>query len=467
MEATISQAGSLRAGRAGWVTRSYPAVLDTWRDLTWPAREAARLLYSDCEPGALVEITHSQFRRRIGVKDESSSRDAFARLEAVGVLRCVFRRRGRCASQIYRLGDPIAAYQRQGLGIWEPDPQLLLPFALEEVQGQEDLGGGVLRLVTGDQPAGASPRLAAGSAGEPGASALRLMAGNPGPGPDCCADEVLNPGPGPDSIFAEQPAEGCAEKIQAGHNRPAEAGDNAASRRRAAGATAADAGRGRQEADRSQPTTSQGIVAGKTSARSVVATRDAAAVGAESDQLGTPPVPRHSNGDATLPEQRIGGLGGSVGTGGATRAGAPAPSNQARRNLYTTNSSNQAPSARALAPAEFADVLRGAALDEDEQRAGRVAYRVLQAIRRAESRLKIARGDPRYMRGEWPAKAWGDLMAVMGPDAAGHVTELLDDLHTHDYGRSGPGAFVVSRLRKIERLAEQLGLARRLMGGRS
>jgi len=136
-----------RDERPGWVTRTYPAVFDTWQ-LSPIARDAARLLYSSCEPGDLVEIVHAQFYMRLPCRDETSSRDAFRGLEKAGVLRCVFRRRGRNGRTIYRLGDPIEAYRRRGLGLLEADPQLLLPFAEAELQAStvEDLGGGVLRL---------------------------------------------------------------------------------------------------------------------------------------------------------------------------------------------------------------------------------------------------------------------------------------------------------------------------------
>lgn len=142
-----------RAGeglRPGWVVRCYPAVLESWYQLSPVARVAAQVLYSECEPGDLVEIRHAVFYTRLPCSDETSSRHAFARLEAAGMLRCVFRSRGRQGRTIYRLGDPVEAYQRRGLGVVEADPQMMLPFSDEAELGQEiDLGGGILRLVTG------------------------------------------------------------------------------------------------------------------------------------------------------------------------------------------------------------------------------------------------------------------------------------------------------------------------------
>lgn len=143
--------------RPGWVTRTYPAVLERWTLLTDTARVAAQILFSQCEPFELIEIVHRDFYRRLGRKDEGSSRRAFECLESVGVLRCVFAQRGRYARTIYRLGDPVEAYQRAGLGIAEPDPQLLFPFALESIAESTDLGGGVLRLFVANSNAAHAP----------------------------------------------------------------------------------------------------------------------------------------------------------------------------------------------------------------------------------------------------------------------------------------------------------------------
>lgn len=153
---------------AGWVQRCYPAVLETWHGLSPVARVAAQLLYTDCRPGELVEIVHGVFFRRLPCADETSSRDAFARLEAAGILRCVFRSRGCTARTIYRLGDPVEAHKRRGLGVHDPDPQLLLPFSDEDLDGgdSEDVGVGILRLFCGKLESGNSPGFNAPNPGE-------------------------------------------------------------------------------------------------------------------------------------------------------------------------------------------------------------------------------------------------------------------------------------------------------------
>lgn len=461
-----------RTERAGWVTRTYPAVLDTWRDLSPVARVAAMLIYSECQPGEVVEIIHARFYDRLPCADETSSRDAFRRLEQAGVLRCVFRRRGQQGRAMYRLGDPIAAYHRRGLGVREADPQLLLPFALDDVIDQIDMGGGVLRLVTAvDIESGRIPGLMA----DGGNSIRENSRIEPNGGVQSGRIPGFNPGEFPDSADRtchESGDENSLPENSSGVTTTASTRDDL----QATGCAEGNAG---HDARRSQLSTSKGI----ESARAPAETNGDPAIDADEGAtidgsaagdcgLGEPASP-------TSPDRRAE----EFGTGVASRGARPMPYTYEKNSLNSSYDPyalipSLCPSAAARASDDPACDARTLAISDalidghcqlDEDLWRDLRGRLVRAIEEAERRLGIDKDSSRHMGGDWVCCEWADLaIDVYGEDARAAIDRLVaaiqektaEHLLAQRAGRldkqaafRNPGGYVYARLKSAYRKA--------------
>lgn len=146
---TAHEARSESVVRPGWVTRTYPLVLDRWQALTDMARVTAKILCTECRIGDVFSvrfadwIVHHFARPK---RDEKAVRDAFALLVDLGVLHIVGAKRGRHGWTLYQLRDPITASQRM-LGLAADDPQQRFEFAREPRDEEFDDRGGGLRVL--------------------------------------------------------------------------------------------------------------------------------------------------------------------------------------------------------------------------------------------------------------------------------------------------------------------------------
>ena len=88
----------------------------------------------------------------------------------------------------------------------------------------------------------------------------------------------------------------------------------------------------------------------------------------------------------------------------------------------------------------------------------RVRGTLRDAIRAAEQRLGLTRGDRGYMSGDWPCQEWARRIAYDEADIGeGHVAELIADLERksdaartpEDDRLTSPGGYAVVRLKKL------------------
>lgn len=173
---------------AGWVSRSYPAVLERWTLLSADARLLAQIVYSECQQ--LCVITHAQFCSRLGYPpgDDGGTRcrRAVRLLESLGLLQCVDRSRGRNARAVHRICDADEAYRRHGLGLAGDSPQMQFDFDDFDELEAIDRGPGLVELrLFNPAPA---PDSVVNANAQSGASA-GLTEKNPAPAPDLSDEE--------------------------------------------------------------------------------------------------------------------------------------------------------------------------------------------------------------------------------------------------------------------------------------
>ena len=427
---------------AGWVQRTYPKILETWPSLTDSARLAAQHLFSlGLQPGDLTRVVHRQFYKEIGRRNEGASRRAFDCLEEFGLVGCVCRGRGRYALSTYRLGDPLAAYQRHGVGLHAPDPQLLLPFATDEPVDEQDLGGGVIRLIIHrpDVQCGASAALESAQSGAD--CALNAQSG---------ASAALN--------ATQSGASAALNATQSGASAALNFDGTPGSEENPETLHAAETpdpggmpGAVRTAADSTESTTRQRIEASQQAPAGGRSVHGMEAAGVGPDTTPPPSFSPHDNGN---------------GAPVATHAGAPI-SISIIEDLYPSNSiptpiqEERASGLPARAPGEIPDDEPGEEFEEvdfagyaeqvddaKKARADKWKRKLLQAVRRHESVLAIASAAA---MNPWLASEFAKQI-VAGAFSPQHVAELIEDLDRTAEGSgftNSPGAFVNHRFKKL------------------
>lgn len=428
--------------RPGWVTRTYPAVLERWPFATQTARLAAIIVFSECEPGKCFTFSHRKFFRRLCVNTEASSREAFQCLEDHGLMARVYTKKGTGGYVIWRVADPIAVHHRRGLGIFQPDPQLLLPIMAEEIVEFQELSDGITRVITIENACQGT--LSTPSECVPGHAFPPTATDN------ACHSTHSQSGHEPGECFFGSPT-----------------GDELDHATEADESTSRDGEAGRNQT--TQSNSRQGIEAGRPAT-----VRDASRMGSAPDeQLSSPPPPR-------APVAAGGRSSAGVGTRDATRVdlSQEAQERLSPSNLNSINQVNSAvPTARASrrttvtpdgalqttwvareasggsdapgvpASGTAAD-LNGwvSTVDEFAVRRAESKVRELErAVRQAEAKARTAADG---LLRQYVLDDWTQLLATHVLSHQ-HVDELIGDLAKIENWRNAPGALVNARLREL------------------
>lgn len=443
LDMTSSHARTSPDARPGWVTRTYPVVLDRWPALTDMARVTAKILCSECEVGDVFTvrfadwIVHHFARPK---RDEKAARDAFNLLEELGVLRVVGQKRGRFGFKLYQLLDPMIASQRT-LGLAVEHPQQTFDFVREPADDDFVDRDGGLRVLRLFDPNNAGPNIDIQSDVGVGLNAERLIQSD--------ARVGLNGG---DPIQSDSHVglNAAAMNASRGETEKTSAEVSPGESLARTPTTAAGEPRGealRRIARRTESNTGQRIEAASAASRGDRSKQEAAACGAGFGPA-SPLTAAHDSDGAAAVEGRFG-------TRDASRAHASLDLILQEQEISPFNSNpnpysnpkepelefpSSAPADVIGATDDWADAVTAAR----DERADREVRRLRQAVIAAESSAGIDRRDKRAMH-SYVLDDWRAAIAA-GDVSPQHVRELCDDLKAIDEWKTAPGALVRGRL---------------------